>query len=144
MFAEYLPFDLDHLFEQRSRGRVVATLHQHLPKSPQRLGDVGVVRRKDTAPNVQGALVRLFAVNGASRANVCLPELRQHLDKRKAEARRKLEVGIRGDRATTFEPVQRAMRIAAESGIAKVGLAALQNDTDAPVPGRGNPRQGGG
>jgi biopolymer transport protein ExbD len=60
-------------------------------------------------------------------------ELRKHLENRKEESRRKLEVVIRGDRDTQFEPVQRAMRITAEAGIADVGLAALQNDPSAPV-----------
>lgn len=68
-----------------------------------------------------------YVVGGVRQSST---DLRRHLETRKEESRRKLEVVIRGDRNTSFEPVQRAMRISAESGIAKVGLAALQNDAE--------------
>ncbi len=64
-----------------------------------------------------------YLINAVRRSSA---ELLDYLERRSESSSRSIEVVIRGDRRTQFEAVQRAMRISAEAGLSKVGLAALQ------------------
>jgi len=63
-----------------------------------------------------------YLVNGAARTAT---ELLRYLEARKEEAD-KIELVVRGDRATEFNAVQRVMRLSAEAGVTDLSLAALQ------------------
>ncbi len=88
----------------------------------------------DQASEVTQHQVELVTVNVTHHGNYIVNAVQQssrgllrHLKERKRAAHREIEVVIRGDRGTAFESVQRAMRLAAEAGIAHVSLAALQS-----------------
>lgn len=102
-----------------------------------RFGQVGEeeieLPRADQASEVTDERVDLVTVNvardGAYAINAVrhdASELTRYLEERKADSDRTIELVIRGDRRTRFEPVQRALRVAAEVGIPRVSLAALQ------------------
>ena len=88
----------------------------------------------DQASEVTQQQVELVTVNVTQQGEYIVNAVQQtsrgllrHLRERRRNSNRNIEVVIRGDRGTAFDSVQRAMRLAAEAGIAQVSLAALQN-----------------
>ncbi len=107
-----------------------------------RFGQVGeeeiVLPNADQASEVTDERVELITLN-VTRGGLYTVNAVQHtpaallnyLQRREGRAKRKLEVVIRGDRETTFDAIQRAMRISAEAGIPDLSLAALQMPDEA-------------
>ena len=64
----------------------------------------------------------LYLINGVEQSS---SQYVRYVEARKSEGG-KLEIVVRGDRASEFQAVQRIMRLSAEAGVSDVSLAALQ------------------